>query len=490
MRKTLISMAVAATTALAGCSLIPTYERPAAPVEAAYPQGDAYPAANGAGQVPPAAELGWREYFADPRLQRLIDVALQNNRNLRVAALNVEAYRAQYRIQRADLFPQVGVAAQGTRQRVPADLSATGQRVISSSYGVSLGTTVWEIDLFGRLRSLSQAALEQYFASDEAQRSTHIALVASVANAYLTLRADEAQLNLTRETLGTYERTYNLTRRSYEEGISSRLDLRQSQTQVENARASLSRYTRLVAQDTNALTLLLGASLPADLPEGLPLDGKLVADVPAGLPSDLLQNRPDILAAEHRLLSANADIGAARAAFFPSISLTASAGTASRQLSGLFDAGSGTWLFSPQINLPIFTAGSLSASLDYARIQKDINVATYEQTVQSAFREVADGLAARGTYTEQLEAQVRLVEASRDYFQLAEGRYRTGVDNYLTLLDAQRQLFAQQQVLIDSRLNQLTSEVNLYKALGGGWNEVTAQAADNAGAAGTRPSGS
>ncbi|MNK97662.1 Outer membrane protein OprM precursor [compost metagenome] len=384
----------------------------------------------------------------------------------------------------------MGVAAEGTRQRVPAGLSSTGQRVISSSYGVSLGTTVWEIDLFGRLRSLSQAALEQYFASDEARRSTHIALVASVANAYLTLRADEAQLKLTRETLATYERTYNLTRRSYEEGISSRLDLRQSQTQVENARASLARYTRLVAQDTNALTLLLGASLPADLPEGLPLDGKLVADVPAGLPSDLLQNRPDILAAEHRLLSANADIGAARAAFFPSISLTASAGTASRQLSGLFDAGSGTWLFSPQINLPIFTAGSLSASLDYARIQKDINVATYDQTVQSAFREVADGLAARGTYTEQLEAQVRLVEASRDYFQLAEGRYRTGVDNYLTLLDAQRQLFAQQQVLIDSRLNQLTSEVNLYKALGGGWNEVTAQAADNAGAAGTRPSGS
>ena len=481
MRKTLLCLAAAA--ALTGCSLIPTYERPAAPVDATYPQGEAYRANANDAQVPPAVELGWREYFADPRLRRYIEVALDNNRDLRVAALNVEAYRAQYRIQRADLFPEVGATGQGTRQRVPADLSTTGQRVISSQYGVSLGTTAWEIDLFGRLRSLSEAALEQYFSSEEARRSTQIALVASVANAYLTMRADEANLQVTRDTLGTYERTYNLTKRSFEEGIASRLDLRQSQTQVENARASLARYTRLVAQDANALTLLLGAGMPTDVPEGLSLDQKLVADVPAGMPSDLLQNRPDILAAEHRLKSANADIGAARAAFFPRITLTASGGTASRQLSGLFDAGSGTWLFSPQITLPIFTAGSLRASLDYAKVQKDINVATYERTVQSAFREVSDGLAARGTYTDQLQAQQRLVEASQDYFKLAEGRYRTGVDSYLTLLDAQRQLFTAQQALIDARLNQLTSEVNLYKALGGGLNEVTGPAASDAGAA-------
>ncbi|RZT36261.1 AdeC/AdeK/OprM family multidrug efflux complex outer membrane factor [Cupriavidus agavae] len=487
MKRTLIYVAAAAV--LSGCSLIPTYERPAAPVDAAYPQGDAYKGATAAAQVPSAVELGWRDYFADPRLQRLIEVALQNNRDLRVAALNVEAYRAQYRIQRADLFPEVGATGQGTRQRVPAELSTTGQRVISSQYGVSLGTTAWEIDLFGRLRSLSQAALEQYFASEEARRSTQISLVASVANAYLTMRADEANLQVTRDTLGAYERTYNLTKRSFEEGVASRLDLRQSQTQVENARASLARYTRLVAQDANALTLLLGAGMPADLPIGLTLDQKLVADVPAGLPSDLLQNRPDILAAEHRLKSANADIGAARAAFFPRISLTASAGTASRQLSGLFDAGSGTWLFSPQITLPIFTAGSLQASLDYARIQKDINVATYESTVQSAFREVADGLAARGTFTDQLEAQQRLVEASQDYYRLAEGRYRTGVDSYLTLLDAQRQLFTAQQALIDARLNQLTSEVNLYKALGGGLNEVTGAPATDAGTTTTGSTG-
>ncbi|AZG15778.1 AdeC/AdeK/OprM family multidrug efflux complex outer membrane factor [Cupriavidus pauculus] len=479
MRQTLLCLAAAA--ALAGCSLIPNYERPAAPVDAAYPQGDAYKAGTGAAQAPSAAELGWRDFFSDPRLHRLIQLALENNRDLRVAALNVDAYRAQYRIQRADLFPEVGATGQGTRQRVPADLSSTGQRVISSQYGVSLGTTAWELDLFGRLRSLSQAALEQYFASEEARRSTQIALVASVANAYLTQRADEANLAVTRDTLSAYERTYNLTRRSFEEGIASRLDLRQSQTQVENARASLARYTRLVAQDANALALLVGTSLPPDLPAGLTLDQNLLAEVPAGMPSDLLQNRPDILEAEHRLKSANADIGAARAAFFPRIQLTASGGTASRQLSGLFDAGSGTWLFQPQITLPIFTAGSLRASLDYARIQKDINVATYERTVQSAFREVSDGLAARGTFTDQVAAQTRLVEASSDYYRLAEGRYRTGVDSYLTVLDAQRQLFTAQQALIEARLNQLTSEVNLFKALGGGLNEATGAPAPDAG---------
>ncbi|WP_420996190.1 AdeC/AdeK/OprM family multidrug efflux complex outer membrane factor [Cupriavidus sp. 30B13] len=476
MKKHVISLAAAAAlAALSGCSLIPHYERPAAPVAGAYPQGPAYPQAGATAQAPQATELGWRDFFADPRLRRLIETALDNNRDLRVAALNVEAYRAQYRIQRAELFPEVDASASGSRQRVPADLSNTGQRVISSSYGVSLGTTAWELDLFGRVRSLSTATLERYFASQEAMRGTHIALVSSVADAYLTLRADEALLQLTRDTLGTYERSYRLTRRSYDEGVASRLDLRQAQTSVETARASLARYTRQVAQDENALLQLLGtSSMPADLPPGLELDQKLLAEVPAGLPSDLLQNRPDILSAEHQLLSANADIGAARAAFFPSISLTASAGTASNQLSDLFSAGSGTWLFQPHINLPLFTAGSLSASLDYARIQKDINVAQYERTIQTAFREVADGLAARGTFGDQLQAQMRLVDATQDYYRLAEQRYRTGVDNYLTVLDAQRQLFNAQQVLIGDRLNQLSSEVNLYKALGGGWKEASA----------------
>ena len=470
MKKSFLSLAVAAV-ALSGCSLIPDYRRPEAPVAQAYPQGPAYAQGSTGSAV---ADLGWREFFRDPQLQRLIEVALDNNRDLRVAALNVEAFRAQYRIQRAELFPQVGIDASGLRQRLPGDLSGTGRAGISSQYGVTLGTTAWEVDLFGRLRSLRDQALEQYLATEEAQRSAQTSLVASVATAYLTLRADQDLLQLTRDTLGTYQKSYELTKRSNEVGVASALDLRQAQTAVDSARATLAQYRRLLAQDRNALTLLLGAGVPADLPQGLTLDQPLLAEVPAGLPSDLLQRRPDILEAEHQLKAANASIGAARAAFFPSISLTANAGTLSRQLSGLFDAGSGSWLFQPSINLPIFTAGSLKASLDLAKVQKNIQVAQYEKAIQTAFAEVADGLAARGTFSEQLQAQRSLVQASDAYYRLADKRYRTGVDNYLTLLDAQRSLFGARQQLIGDRLNQLTSEVNLYKALGGGWQATTA----------------
>ncbi|MBO3277810.1 AdeC/AdeK/OprM family multidrug efflux complex outer membrane factor [Pseudomonas schmalbachii] len=466
MKKSLVSLAVTAAL-LSGCSLIPEYQRPEAPVAAVYSGGPAETSAV------KAADIGWREFFNDPQLQRLVDVALENNRDLRVAALNVEAFQAQYRIQRAELFPAVDANVTGSRQRVPGDLSQTGSPTINSQYGATVGTTAWEIDLFGRLRSLREGALEQFLASEEAQRATQTALVASVANAYLTWRADQAQLQLTRDTLATFQKSYDLTRRSYEVGVASALDLRQAQTSVESTRATLAQYTRLVAQDQNAVVLLLGAGLPADLPQGLDLDASLLAEVPAGLPSDLLQRRPDILQAEHQLKAANANIGAARAAFFPSISLTANAGSLSSDLSGLFKGGSGTWLFQPQINLPIFNAGALKASLDLSKVQKNIFIAQYEQSIQIAFQEVADGLAARATYNEQLDAQRALVTASADYYGLAEKRYRTGVDNYLTLLDAQRLLFSAQQQLISDRLAQLTSEVNLYKALGGGWEERT-----------------
>ncbi|WP_152219549.1 AdeC/AdeK/OprM family multidrug efflux complex outer membrane factor [Pseudomonas sp. SCB32] len=472
MRKSLLSLAIAAGV-LSGCSLIPDYERPEAPVAAAYPQGEAYEAAKPANA---GADIGWREFFKDPQLQRLIEVSLENNRDLRVAALNIEAYRAQYRIQRADLFPAVDASVSGSRQHVPGALSQTGHSTITSEYGATLGVTAWEIDLFGRLRALRDQALETYFASEQARRSTQTSLVANVANAYLTLRSDQAQLELARSTLATYQKSYDLTKRSYEVGAASALDLAQSQTSVERARAGSTQYTRLVAQDQNALVLLLGSGLPADLPKGRELSDDLLATVPAGLPSDLLQRRPDIIQAEHQLKAANANIGAARAAFFPRISLTANAGSLSPDLSGLFDSGSGSWLFQPSISLPIFNAGSLQASLDLAKVQKDINVAQYEKTIQTAFSEVADGLAARGTFGEQLQAQRALVAASDKYYQLANHRYRTGVDNYLTLLDAQRSLYAAQQQLISDRLNQLTSEVNLYKALGGGWSESAAQA--------------
>ncbi|WP_053147378.1 AdeC/AdeK/OprM family multidrug efflux complex outer membrane factor [Pseudomonas sp. P97.38] len=469
MSKSLLSLTIAAVV-LSGCSLIPEYQRPEAPVAAQYPQGPAYEAANAPGQA--AAEQGWKQFFHDPALQQLIQVALENNRDLRVAALNIDAYAAQYRIQRADLFPAVSATGSGSRQRVPARASQTGEASISSSYSATLGVSAYELDLFGRVRSLSEQALQSYFATEEARRSTQISLVANVANAYLTWQADKELLKLTQETLGAYEQSFKLTSRSAEVGVASALDLSQARTAVENARVQLARYTRQVAQDENSLTLLLGTGLPANL-ASRPLSDDLLSEVPAGLPSDLLQRRPDILQAERNLLAANANIGAARAAFFPSISLTANAGTLSPDLSGLFKGGSGTWTFAPQINLPIFNAGSLRASLDYAKIQKDINVAQYEKSIQTAFQEVSDGLAARQTYNEQLQAQTDFVAANQDYYRLAERRYRIGVDSNLTFLDAQRQLFSAQQSLITDRLAQLTSEVNLYKALGGGWNAET-----------------
>ncbi|AVX14925.1 AdeC/AdeK/OprM family multidrug efflux complex outer membrane factor [Stutzerimonas stutzeri] len=463
MNKSLLSLAL--MTALTGCSLIPDYQRPDAPVAGDWPQGEAYQqsAAQASEQT-----LGWREFFRDPALQQLIEVALENNRDLRVAALNVDAYRALYRIQRADLLPAVSADGAGTRSRTPGDLSMSGEPAISSQYSATFGVS-WELDLFGRLRSLRDQALEEFFASEAAQRSTQISLIASVANAWLTLQADQALLQVTRDTLKTYEESFGLTQRSFDVGVASALELRQARSAVDSARVSIEQYTRLVAQDRNALTLLLGQNLPAGLPSGDGLERTQLAALPVGLPSDLLQQRPDILQAEFQLRAVNASIGAARAAFFPRISLTGAAGTASRELSGLFDGGSGYWSFSPSISVPIFNAGQLRANLDYAEISRNIQVAQYEKAIQTAFREVVDGLAAQATYTRQVQAQRDLLATSEDYYNLAERRYRTGVDSYLTVLDAQRQLFSVQQQLISDRLAQMTSEVNLFKALGGGW---------------------
>lgn len=463
MNKSLLSLAL--MTALTGCSLIPDYQRPDAPVAGDWPQGEAYQqsAAQASEQT-----LGWREFFRDPALQQLIEVALENNRDLRVAALNVDAYRALYRIQRADLLPAVSADGAGTRSRTPGDLSMSGEPAISSQYSATFGVS-WELDLFGRLRSLRDQALEEFFASEAAQRSTQISLIASVANAWLTLQADQALLQVTRDTLKTYEESFGLTQRSFDVGVASALELRQARSAVDSARVSIEQYTRLVAQDRNALTLLLGQNLPAGLPSGDGLERTQLAALPVGLPSDLLQQRPDILQAEFQLRAVNASIGAARAAFFPRISLTGAAGTASSELSGLFDGGSGYWSFSPSISVPIFNAGQLRANLDYAEISRNIQVAQYEKAIQTAFREVVDGLAAQATYTRQVQAQRDLLATSEDYYNLAERRYRTGVDSYLTVLDAQRQLFSVQQQLISDRLAQMTSEVNLFKALGGGW---------------------
>lgn len=473
MRKSLLSLAIASLM-LSGCSLIPEYLQPASPVAAAYPQGPAYAPAEAAKVA--QAEQGWRQFFHDPALQQLIQTALENNRDLRVAALNLDAYAAQYRIQRAELFPAVTANGTGVRQRTPGDLSQTGSATTSGQYSATLGVSAYELDLFGRVRSLSEEALQTYFSSEQARRSTQLSLVANVANAYLTLTADQELLRLTEETLKTYEDSYKLTQRSNEVGVASALDLSQSRTSVESARVKLAQYQRLVAQDRNNLALLLGAQVPDNLNASTPLADDLLEELPVGLPSELLQRRPDILQAEFLLKAANANIGAARAAFFPSISLTANAGSSSADLSNLFKGGSGSWYFSPTISIPIFNAGELKASLDYSKIQKDIRVAQYEKSIQTAFQEVSDGLAARQTYNQQLQAQRDFVAANQDYYRLAERRYRTGIDSNLTFLDAQRSLFSAQQALITDRLAQLTSEVNLYKALGGGWVENTGKA--------------
>lgn len=445
-------------------TLTPDYERPGAPVPASFPGATAN------SEAPVVADIAWRDYFADQRLRELIELALANNRDLRVSALNIEQARAQYRIQRADSFPAINAGVGQTAQRLPGDLTSSGKPTINRQYSATVGLSAWELDFFGRVRSLSAQALETYLGTEEARRSAQVSLVAEVANTWLTLAADRELRDLARSTFETQQKSLSLTRKSFEAGASSALDLRQAETTMQRARADAARYTAQVARDENALALLVGAPVPAEL-----LPGKLVdaatalPELEAGVPSSVLTRRPDVLQAERQLRAANASIGAARAAFFPRITLTASAGTASSTLDGLFGSGSGTWSFVPQLSLPIFNAGALRASLDVAKVQRDINVANYEKAIQSAFREVADGLADRATLAEQLDAERRLVAASEETFKLSDARYKNGIDSYLGLLDAQRSLYSAQQELIGVRLSEATNRVTLYKVMGGGW---------------------
>ena len=456
-----------AASALGACSMIPVFERPAAPVPAAFPQA----APTEASAVAPLADtIAWRDYFADERLRNVIALALDNNRDLRVAALNIERARAQYGIQRADLLPSIAVSGGQSAQRVPGDLSMSGDSTVNRQYSADLGFASYELDFFGRVRSLEEQALQTYLGTEEARRSAQISLVAEVANAWLRLAADRERLALARGTFDTRQKSFELTRRSLELGAVSALDLRQAETLMQTARADAARYAALVAQDENALALIVGAGVPAELlPEALSARLAAVTELPAGVPSEVLARRPDVAQAERALMAANASIGAARAAFFPRITLTASAGTASSSLDGLFDGGSGAWSFVPQIRIPIFEAGRLQASLDVAEIQRDINVAQYEKAIQSAFREVADALAERATLAEQLDARRKLVEATKQSFALSDARYKGGVDSYFNLLDAQRSLYGAELELIATRLSDATNRVALYKALGGGW---------------------
>ena len=469
---------VAVAALMAGCSLQPVYERPAAPVAATYPTGDAYNASTGGSgnAVSPAVDIGWRDFLTDPRLQRLVEIALANNLDLRVAALNVAQTQAQYRIQRSALFPQVGAFADASPSRTPASLTTTGKALVTHDYSVGVSAS-WEIDFFGRLQSLNDQALQQYFATAQARKAAQILLVSQVADQYLTLLADDELLAVTQRTLETAQASYKLALLQFQTGTGTELSVRQAETVVEQANANHAAQARGRAQAENALVLLLGQPLPSDLPPPVPLNSQtLLADIPADLPSDLLVRRPDIMQAEATLRGANANIGAARAAFFPTISLTGNLGTASSALSGLFKAGSLAWSFLPSITLPIFEAGKLQASLDVSTVQKDINVAQYQKAIQTAFREVADGLAARGTYDDEVASLERYTAAQQSTLDLSELRFKNGVDNYLTVLTAQTGLYSAQLTLVQARLARLTNLVDLYQFLGGGWIEHTGDA--------------
>jgi multidrug efflux system outer membrane protein len=464
--------AAALSCIVCGCTLEPHYQQPPAPVPAAWTGGPAPSADAGS-----AVDIGWREFFPDPQLQQLIAQALANNRDLRIAALNVEAAQAQYRIRRADLFPSIAATAQEQSQRYPAGLIAggtPGQGAVVRAYEVGVGFTAYELDLFGRIRSLKHQALEEYLSTEESRRSTQITLIAEVASAYFTLIADETILQVTRQTLDSQGASYRLIKQSLDAGATTALAAAQAATTVDTAQANVAAYTRQAAQDRNTLMLLVGGALPDSFQVAADLElHTLASDLPSGVPSRVLTARPDVLAAEHALIAANANIGAARAAFFPSITLTGTYGTASSELSGLFKAGSEAWTFSPLISLPIFTGGANRAGLDLAKVQKNVAVAQYEKTLQSAFKEVDDALAARATLDQQLQAQRALLGDATDSYRLADMRFHSGVDSFLPALDAQRVLYGAQQSLVTVELLRLQNLATLYKALGGGEYEVS-----------------
>ncbi len=483
-RRALIPLVLLGTAALlAACSMAPTYDRPVAPIAGDWPGlrlsrslAGMPPAASAALQTVAAADIEWQSFFSDPRLRLLIEAALRNNRDLRIAVLNIEQARAQFQIRRADQFPTVGAAATGSRQP-----SASGNGNIASVYTAGLALTSYELDFFGRVASLKDAALAQYLASEEGRKTTQISLIATVANTWLSLLADEELLTITQQTLATREESFKLSQLRFDNGVTSELDLRQAQSLLEAARISRAQLQRQRALDENLLTLLVGQPLEGELAAALPAgqalaDAPVMVDVPAGLPSDLLTKRPDVRQAEQQLLAANANIGAARAAFFPRISLTASAGSASNHLSGLFQSGSWGWSLAPQLFLPLFDAGRNQAGLESASAGRDIAVAQYEKAIQTAFREVADALAGRATLGEQLLAQQAQAHAEGVRFKLSDLRYQNGIASQLDLLDAQRSLFAARQAVVQTRLLQLQNQVTLYKTLGGGWKQEGVQA--------------
>lgn len=499
--RSLLGAVTLTVAALSACTLEPHYRQPALPVgdrwplpeqSAPLPAADAGPADTAAADAgsadQPAWEIGWREFFADQNLQQIIALALANNRDLRVAVLNVGVARAQYQVQRAALMPQINGNASYTREKLPpAEILGEGGVIppgtsipIQEIYQAGLGVASWELDLFGRVRSQTHAAFQQYLSQEQARRSAQLSLIAQVASTYLTLASDRELQRLALQTVTSQESSYNLTVKRHDSGAVSGLDLAQARTTVESARADAARFEGNIAQDINALALLVGADVDQSLlPQGVDADVTMLGPLPPSLPSTVLLRRPDILQAEYQLRQANADIGAARAAFFPTISLTGSIGSASTSLSGLFKSGSGNWSLEPQGSLPIFHGGALLANLSGTRTQRDIAVAQYEKAIQSGFRDVSDALALTATLDRQLHAQQALVDATSQAYDMSQARYKTGSDSYLTLLDAQRAYYSAQQGLISTRMAEQSNRVTLYKALGGGWQEHSGKTASN-----------
>lgn len=473
-RKILPALLVAT---LAGCSLAPEYDRPVAPVATSFPYADAM-SHDGRGEATTgyAADLGWREFFTDNRLRDLIGLSLDNNRDMRIAVARVEEARAQYGIADSDRLPTFGVGGNAQITRSPEGLRMGGpdSPSVTRSYMAGAAMTTFELDFFGRIRNLSEAARRQFLATAQAQRTVQINLVSQVAEAYFRLRTAQQLQELMEKTLESRQETYRLVQARHDTGVASALDLQQAKGQVETIRADQQAMKRAEAQALNALQLLVGAPLPDDLPPPA-VFGKdqVLASIPVGLPSDLLVRRPDIIGAEHALIGANANIGAARAAFFPNISITGLLGFASPQLGGLFSGGNRYWQYQPQIQMPIFNGG-LAGGLDLAEARKTVAVAEYERTIQVAFREVADALAGEATYWDQLEAMRALEATAAEALRLANLRYETGVDSFLQVQSAEVNLYTVQQAFLQVGMESLLNRVALYKALGGGWLEESA----------------
>jgi multidrug efflux system outer membrane protein len=450
---------------LISCTMIPEYKRPDAPIPKEWPKGEAYKELK-LDSMQTAKSLKWNDFLIDEKLQKLIEIALKNNRDLKLAGLNAERARAYYGIQRAELLPAINLIGSGQRQRIPETLSNNNKAETTSQYSVTFGVTTWEIDFFGRLRSLSEMALESYLAEEATYRATRLSLIGAVAVAYYTYATDMENLKVAKETVKNQEENYELIKKRYEVGAACEIDLHRAKTQVDIAREAMARYTQIVAQDKNTIDLLAGEPVKGEfLPEGLNI--KPPKDISPGLSSEILLNRPDILAAEHTLKAYNAQIGAARAAFFPRISLTTMIGTASPELSGLFEAGSKTWTFQPQAILPIFDA-RVWAAHSAAKVEREIALTNYERTIQTAFKEVSDALAVKGTIEQRIKTVSSLVESLKKTYRLAKIRYKNGIDSYLSVLDAQRSLFQAEQQLNNLILEKYANLVTLYKVLGGG----------------------